>query len=92
MRQRGASNALTYILQSAGDSAGGILALTTGRTLPNQLPSMANTYGLLLGSGVRSMSKFGNCGKCRNSANLFSTAYGVLCGECINKIEREVNY
>ena len=39
-----------------GDSAGGILALTTGRTLLNQLPSMVYGRGLLLGSGVRAMS------------------------------------
>ncbi len=68
------------------------MALTTGRALLNKLSLMVYGRGLLLGRGVRAMSKFGNCGKCRNSANLFSTAYGVLCGECINKIEREVNY
>lgn len=28
------------------------MALTIGRALPNQLPSMANAYGLLLGLGV----------------------------------------
>ncbi len=89
---RGNTNEKRKVLQSAGDSAGGILALTLSWTLPNKLPSMVDRRGLLLGSGVRAMSKFGNCGKCRNSANLFSTAYGVLCGECINKIEREVNY
>ena len=33
------------------------MALTTGRTLPNQLPSMVYGRGLLLGSGVRAMSK-----------------------------------
>ena len=33
------------------------MALTTGRALLNKLPSMANTYGLLLGSGVRTMSR-----------------------------------
>jgi len=85
-------NEITYLLQSAEASAGYLLARTIGRALLNKLPLMVYGRGLLLGSGVRIMSKFGNCGKCRNSANLFSTAYGVLCGECINKIEREVNY
>jgi hypothetical protein len=33
------------------------LALTTGRTLPNKLPPMVDTYGLLLGRGVRTMKE-----------------------------------
>ncbi len=33
------------------------MAITISRTLLNQLPSMANTYGLLLGRGVRAMSR-----------------------------------
>lgn len=32
------------------------MALTTGRALPNQLPPMVDRSGLLLGSGVRTMS------------------------------------
>ncbi len=69
------------------------MALTTGRALLNKLPPMVDRRGLVLGRGVCAMrEKCGNCGECRNSSNLFSTAYGVLCGECINKIEREVNY
>ena len=33
------------------------MALTTGRTLPNQLSPMVDTYGLLLGRGVRTMNE-----------------------------------
>jgi hypothetical protein len=69
------------------------LALTIGRALPNQLPSMANAYGLLLGRGVWVMrEKCSKCGEYRNSLSLFGTAYGVICVNCINKIEREANY
>lgn len=32
------------------------------------------------------------CDKCGLVVRLFNTAYGELCGNCINKIEREVNY
>ena len=32
------------------------------------------------------------CDKCGLVVKLFNTAYGELCGNCINKIEREVNY
>lgn len=38
-------------------------------------------------SGVRIM----NCLECGKSSQLFKTAYGEICGNCINKIEREVN-
>ena len=55
------------ILQSAGNSAGDILALTTGRALPNQLPSMVYGRGLLLGSGVRAMSIV--CSTCAITGN-----------------------
>lgn len=47
------------------------MARTTGRALPNQLPSMVDGGGLVLGRGVRAMSdtdplkgKFWNCPKC----------------------------
>ncbi len=33
------------------------MAFTTGRALPNQLPPMVDRRGLLLGSGVRAMSR-----------------------------------
>ena len=33
------------------------MALTTGRALPNQLAPMVDRRGLLLGSGVRAMSR-----------------------------------
>lgn len=33
-----------------------------------------------------------NCLECNKSLQLFKTAYGELCGNCINKIEREVNH
>ena len=46
------------------------MALTTGRALPNQLPSMANTYGLLLGRGVRAMNK---CRYCKEQGLVLST-------------------
>ena len=55
------------VLQSAGNSAGGILALTTGRALPNQLPPILDRRGLLLGSGVRAMSIV--CSTCAITGN-----------------------
>ena len=64
------------------------MAFTFSRALLNQLPSMVDRGGLLLGSGVRAM----RCDKCGLVVRLFNTAYGELCGNCINKIEREVNY
>jgi hypothetical protein len=33
-----------------------------------------------------------NCLECNKSLQLFKTAYGELCGNCIGKIEREVNF
>ncbi len=33
------------------------MAFTTGRALPNKLPPMVDRRGLLLGSGVRAMSR-----------------------------------
>ena len=38
------------------------MALTTGRALPNQLPSILDRRGLLLGRGVRAMRKCLECG------------------------------
>ena len=55
------------ILQSAGNSAGGVLALTTGRALPNQLPPMVDGSGILLGSGVWAMSII--CSTCAITGN-----------------------
>ena len=40
------------------------MALTTGRALPNKLPPMVYGRGLLLGSGVRSMSDLLTCANC----------------------------
>ena len=67
----GATNALTKLSKDKGNSAGGVLALTIGRALPNKLPSMVERGGLVLGRGVWAMSdtdplknKFWNCPKC----------------------------
>ena len=46
------------------------MALTTGRTLLNKLPSMVYGRGLLLGRGVRAMNK---CRYCKEQGLVLST-------------------
>ena len=53
----GITNAVSKILPNKKGGAGGVLARTIGRALPNQHPLMvAEWRGLLLGSGVWAMS------------------------------------
>ena len=87
----GNTNEERKILPSKEGGAGGVLARTIGRALPNLHPSLvAGWRGLLRRhfGGVWVM----NCLECGKSSQLFKTAYGELCGNCINKIEREVNH
>lgn len=53
------ANEITYLLPSKKGGAGGVLARTTGRTLPNQHPLMVGGWGLLCRhfGGVRIMNK-----------------------------------
>ena len=96
LSKRGRSNEERKLLPSKEGGAGGVLARTTGRTLPNKHPPMvAGWRGLLCRhfGGVRIMrEKCSECSEYRNSLSLFGTAYGVICADCINKIEREVNH
>ena len=80
---------ISYLLQSEESSAGGVLAFTTDRTLPNKLPPMVDRRGLLLGSGVRAMSI--TCTSCaiKGIRLCFHLSIGereserVLCGDCL---------
>ena len=60
------------------------MALTTGRALPNQLPSILDGRGLLLGRGVRAMSIV--CSTCAITGNriCLHTNAGDREGYCID--------
>ena len=60
MRQRGASNEITYILQSANAGKDSFLAGCAGWILSNRHPNLVDWWRVLLrhSRGVRAMSNF----------------------------------
>ena len=60
MKQSGASNEITYLLQSAEAGEGGLLASCAGCALSNRYPNLVDRWRVLLrhSRGVRIMSNF----------------------------------
>ena len=60
MKQSGASNEISHILQSANAGESGLLASCAGCVLPNRHPNLVDRWRLLLrhSRGVRIMSNF----------------------------------
>jgi hypothetical protein len=87
------TNEVSYLLPIKSDSAGGILALTIGRALPNQLAPMVGRGGLLCRfiSGVRIMNK---CRYCKEQGLVLSTINAdyscEYCGEWQSAVLNDV--
>ncbi len=88
----GATNEITYLLPSEKGGAGGVLALTTGRTLLNQHPPMVGGWGLLCRhfGGVRAM-KCDYCGQVMRDGTHY---WGKYCKteDCFNSEDTRLYY